>query len=93
MKRRAKMLDLLLVAVKPEYQNKGVNALLFADLIPYYIKHGFIHAETNPELLTNNKVRGQWEYFDKRAGTILSGFDRYGGIAAGLSLYCSLDTL
>ena len=32
MKRRAKMLDLLLVAVKPEYQNKGVNALLFSDL-------------------------------------------------------------
>lgn len=58
--------DLLLIAVKPEYQNKGVNALLFADLIPYYIKHGFIHAETNPELLTNNKVRGQWEYFDAR---------------------------
>ncbi len=36
MKRRAKMLDLLLVAVKPEYQNKGVNALLFSDLIPVY---------------------------------------------------------
>ncbi|MDE6772180.1 MAG: N-acetyltransferase, partial [Muribaculaceae bacterium] len=32
--------DLLLVAVKPEYQNKGVNALLFQDLIPYYIKYG-----------------------------------------------------
>ena len=32
------MLDLLLVAVKPEYQNKGVNALLFSDLIPVYQK-------------------------------------------------------
>ena len=41
MKRRAKMLDLLLVAVKPEYQNKGVNALLFSDLIPVYQKLGF----------------------------------------------------
>ncbi len=28
-KRREKVLDLLLVAVKPEYQSKGVNALLF----------------------------------------------------------------
>lgn len=58
--------DLLLVAVKPEYQNKGVNALLFQDLIPYYIKYGFKYAESNLELETNNKVQGQWEYFKNR---------------------------
>lgn len=60
------IVDLLLIAVKPEYQNKGVNALLFADLIPHYIKAGFKHAETNPELAGNDKVRGQWDYFDTR---------------------------
>lgn len=64
MKRRAKMLDLLLVAVKPEYQNKGVNALLFSDLIPVYQKLGFIFAESNPELEHNGKVQAQWEYFE-----------------------------
>ncbi len=58
--------DLLLVAVKPEYQNKGVNALLFTDLIPQYIKHGYRWAESNPELETNSKVQGQWEYFGNR---------------------------
>lgn len=58
--------DLLLIAVKPEYQNKGVNALLFTDLIPYYIKNGFKHAESNPELETNSKVQNQWQYFDTR---------------------------
>ena len=58
--------DLLLVAVKPEYQNKGVNALLFQDLIPYYIKYGFKYAESNLELETNNKVQGQWDYFTNR---------------------------
>lgn len=58
--------DLLLVAVKPEYQNKGVNALLFQDLIPYYIKYGFKYAESNLELETNNKVQGQWDYFPNR---------------------------
>lgn len=58
--------DLLLVAVKPEYQNKGVNALLFQDLIPYYIKYGFKYAESNLELETNNKVQGQWDYFKNR---------------------------
>ena len=63
MKRRAKFLDLLLVAVKPEYQNKGVNALLFYDLIPIYKKLGFTFAESNPELELNGKVQAQWEYF------------------------------
>lgn len=63
MKKRAKMLDLLLVAVKPEYQNKGVNALLFSDLIPVYKELGFIFAESNPELEMNGKVQAQWEYF------------------------------
>lgn len=58
--------DLLLIAVKPEYQNKGVNALLFADLIPYYNKYGFSHAESNPELEDNAKVQDQWSYFDTR---------------------------
>lgn len=58
--------DLLLVAVKPEYQNKGVNALLFQDLIPYYIKNGYKYAESNLELETNNKVQGQWDYFKNR---------------------------
>lgn len=66
MKRRAKMLDLLLVAVKPEYQNKGVNALLFSDLIPVYQKLGFIFAESNPELEMNGKVQAQWDYFETK---------------------------
>lgn len=66
MKKRAKMLDLLLVAVKPEYQNKGVNALLFSDLIPVYQKLGFIFAESNPELELNGKVQAQWGYFETK---------------------------
>lgn len=62
-KKRSNILDLLLVAVKPEYQNKGVNALLFADLIPVYQQLGFEYAESNPELELNGKVQAQWEYF------------------------------
>ncbi len=66
MKRRAKILDLLIVAVKPEYQNKGVNALLFSDLIPIYHELGFEFAETNPELELNDKVQAQWSYFEAK---------------------------
>lgn len=58
--------DLLLVAVKPEYQSKGVNALLFQDLIPHYIRKGFRLAESNPEMETNDKVQNQWGYFETR---------------------------
>ena len=58
--------DLLLVAVKPEYQSKGVNALLFTDLIPLFIKHGYKYAESNPELELNSKVQNQWQYFEQR---------------------------
>lgn len=58
--------DLLLVAVKPEFQNKGVNALLFSDLIPAYIANGYKWAESNLELEGNESVQRQWEYFERR---------------------------
>ena len=56
--------DLLLVAVRPEYQAKGVSALLFTDLIPQFIKKGFKWAESNPEMEGNSKVQNQWEAFN-----------------------------
>lgn len=62
--KRPKVLDLLLVAVKPEYQSKGVNALLFYDLAPRYYEMGFQYAESNPELELNTKVQAQWSAFD-----------------------------
>jgi hypothetical protein len=60
------VVDLLLVAVKPEYQNKGVNALLFADLIPGYVANGYRWAESNLELEENASVQLQWQYFERR---------------------------
>lgn len=60
------VVDLLLVAIKPEYQGKGVNALLFANLIPAFIRNGYRFAESNVELEDNENVQKQWEYFDRR---------------------------
>ncbi len=59
-------LDLMLVGVLPEYQGKGVNALLFCDLIPTYLAEGYKYVETNPELELNTKVQSQWIYFERR---------------------------
>jgi GNAT superfamily N-acetyltransferase len=61
--KKSKVLDLLLVAVRPDYQSKGVNAPLFTDLIPIYQEMGFEYAESNPQLEENDKVSSQWQYF------------------------------
>ena len=58
------VVDLMLVAVKPEYQSRGVNSLLFNDLIPYFQASGYKYAESNPELEVNQKVMSQWQYFE-----------------------------
>lgn len=58
------IVDLMLIAVKPEYQSKGVNSLIFCDLIPNFRANGYNWAESNPELEANEKVQKQWEYFE-----------------------------
>lgn len=63
LKGKPHIIDLYLIGILPEYQNKGVNALLFNDLIPVYKQLGVEYAESNPELETNNAVQAQWEYF------------------------------
>jgi hypothetical protein len=60
-----KRLDFLLVAVKPEYQSKGVFAMIFNELLGNYIKMGFVDVESNPELEDNKKVQSQWDEFEK----------------------------
>lgn len=66
LKRKPKIVDLYLVGVLPEYQNKGVNALLFDDLIPIFRDAGVVYAESNPELETNMAVQMQWNYFERK---------------------------
>jgi ribosomal protein S18 acetylase RimI-like enzyme len=58
--------DLYLIAVRPDMQNKGVNSLLFRELIQSYIDNKYIKAESNPELESNNRVQTQWKYFEQR---------------------------
>lgn len=58
--------DLLLIAVRPDMQGKGVNALLFTELIPQFKANGYKYVESNNELETNHKVSNLWGDFDKR---------------------------
>lgn len=53
--------EMLLVAVRPDYQGLGVNALFFDDLIPVYNRYGFRWAETGPQLEDNVRELTQWK--------------------------------
>lgn len=52
--------DLLLMGVLPEYRAKGANALMFADLIPWYQKYGYKWGESQVEMESNDNVQSQW---------------------------------
>ncbi len=53
--------EMLLIAVRPDYQGLGVNALFFDDLIPIFNKYGFRWAETGPQLENNVRELSQWK--------------------------------
>ena len=61
--RHTETLEMLFVAVKPEYQNKGVSAIPFSVLTKSATDMGFTLGETNPELDDNIKIQSQWSYF------------------------------
>lgn len=61
-----KIVDLLLIGVLPEYRTKGANALLFDDLIKWYLKYGFTHALTLAMMETNEGVLSAWQYFEAK---------------------------
>ncbi|MDO5035415.1 MAG: GNAT family N-acetyltransferase [Porphyromonas sp.] len=63
--KRPEVVDMLLISVAEEYQNKGVNALIFEDLIPIMNKYHVRYLESNPELETNASVSLQWKYFKR----------------------------
>lgn len=61
---KTKIVDLMMIGVLPEYRTKGVNALMFYDLIPWYNKYGIEWGESQVEMETNENVQSQWQYFD-----------------------------
>lgn len=62
---KADIIDLMLIGIHPKYQGKGVNALIFEDLIPSVNKYQVNYVESNPELEDNKSVQLQWNYFKK----------------------------
>lgn len=58
-------LELMLIAVDPEYRNRGVHAILFNEIIPNLIEGGFKYGESNAEMETNNSIQNVWNLYEK----------------------------
>ena len=58
-------LELLMIAVDPEYRNKGVHALLFNEIIPNLQKGGFKYGESNAEMESNTSVQNIWNAYER----------------------------
>ena len=63
--KRMDTFDLLLIGVRPDYQDKGITSLIFADMIPYFAKYGVKHVETTSMLETNHKVLSNFAPYEK----------------------------
>ena len=61
-----KVIDLGLVAVRPEYQNAGINAVIVNGMLDILADGKVQSCETNLNLETNTAVIAQWKYFDAR---------------------------
>ncbi len=62
-RKKHEVLDMYLIAVKPEYLGRGVNAIILHEGIKKAIENGVHYAETGPELEDNDKVQTQWKNF------------------------------
>ncbi len=58
--------DLYLTAVKPELQNKGVNAIIINEINKVFVRNNIKYVETNRELEVNTKVQAQWRHYENR---------------------------
>ena len=64
--KRMESFSFLLIAVRPDYQNQGINALFLEDQIPIINRYGIKTLETTNMLETNTKVLDFFTQFEHR---------------------------
>lgn len=55
-----------LIGVHPEYQNKGVTAIIFDEYFRTFSEKGIINCIRTPELEENHAIHNLWKNFDPR---------------------------
>ncbi|MFB0903147.1 MAG: GTP cyclohydrolase [Nonlabens sp.] len=53
-----------LIGIEPEYQGKGVTAMIFRNIIQNFMNYDITNCETNPELEDNLAVQASWKNYD-----------------------------
>lgn len=53
-----------LIGIHPEYQGKGVTAIIFEEIQNLFNRKGIVFGETNPELKENTAVQRLWKDFN-----------------------------
>ena len=56
--------DFYLIGIKPEYQNKGLTAIIFREMNEMFNRRGITEVETNPELEENKAIQALWNKYD-----------------------------
>ena len=55
-----------LIGVHPDYQNKGITAIIFNEIQKTFNKHNITIVETNPELKENTAIQKLWKNYENR---------------------------
>lgn len=64
--RKNNVAELCLVAIRPDYQGKGVNALVMEEMNKAFNRNNITIAESNPELEDNKQVQSLWSYYETK---------------------------
>ena len=66
-KKTLERVEFLLIGTLPEYQHKGINAIIINDINEKLLQKRHVkYAETGPMLESNDKIHSMWKHFDKR---------------------------
>ncbi|KAF2517677.1 GTP cyclohydrolase [Flavobacterium foetidum] len=63
-KKHSKDVVFYLIGIQPEYQNKGVTAIIFDEYYKTFSEKGIRNCIRTPELLENNAIHLLWKNFD-----------------------------
>ena len=58
--------ELVLIAVHPEFQNKGIHALIFKETINAFVNNGVVKVHAYPQLESNKKVQQLFKNYNNR---------------------------
>jgi len=73
---KPEVIDLALVAIRPQYRNSGLNAIVLSKMADYFEKGMIKSFETNLNLETNTAVISQWRHFEARQHKRRRSYDK-----------------